>query len=89
MIPSSAKQAFSALFLLEPRKRVLLSTEISLIPRGLYARVIAQSRFPTVCSNEGLTLETSAKHHIPQATIIPYQPLLIKPIFSVLAHAEI
>ena len=22
----------------------------------------------------GLTLETSAKHHIPQATNIPYQP---------------
>ena len=33
-------------------------------------------------------LEMSAKHHIPQATYIPYQPLLIKPIFSVLAHAE-
>ena len=31
---------------------------------------------------------TSAKHHIPQAKNIPYQPLLIKPIFSVLAHAE-
>ena len=28
----------------------------------------------TVCSDEGLTLETSAKHHIPQATNIPYQP---------------
>ena len=27
-----------------------------------------------VCSDEGLTLETSAKHHIPQATNIPYQP---------------
>ena len=25
-------------------------------------------------SDEGLTLETSAKHHIPQATNIPYQP---------------
>ena len=24
--------------------------------------------------DEGLTLETSAKHHIPQATNIPYQP---------------
>ena len=35
-----------------------------------------------VCSNEGLTLETSAKHHIPQAKNIPYQPLLIKPIFN-------
>ena len=41
-----------------------------------------------VCSDEGLTLETSAKHHIPQATNIPYQPLFIKPIFSVLVHAE-
>ena len=36
----------------------------------------------------GLTLEMSAKHHIPQAINIPYQPLLIKPILSVLAHAE-
>ena len=26
--------------------------------------------------------------YIPQATNIPYQPLLIKPIFSVLAHAK-
>ena len=34
------------------------------------------------CSDEGLTLETSAKHHSPQATNIPYQPLLIKPIFN-------
>ena len=42
----------------------------------------------TISSDEGLTLETSAKHHIPQAKNIPYQPLLIKPIFSVLAHAE-
>ena len=48
------------------------------------------SRFhlESVCSDEGLTLEMSAKHHIPQATNIPYQPFLIKPIFSVLAHAE-
>ena len=42
----------------------------------------------SVCSDKGLTLETSAKHQIPQAKNIPYQPLLIKPIFSVLAHAE-
>ena len=41
-----------------------------------------------VYSDEGLTLETLAKHHIPQAINIPYQPLLIKPIFSVLAQAE-
>ena len=37
---------------------------------------------------EGLTLETSAKHQIPQVKNIPYQPLLITSIFSVLAHAE-
>ena len=30
----------------------------------------------------------SAKHHIPLVTNISYQALLIKPIFSVLAHAE-
>ena len=37
---------------------------------------------------EGLTLETAATHYIPQAKNIPYQPLLIKPIFSLLANAE-
>ena len=36
-------------------------------------------------SDKGLTLETSAKHHIPMATNIPYQPLLIKPIFHCVA----
>ena len=41
-----------------------------------------------VCSDEGLTLEMSAKHHIPQAKNMPYQPLLTKPIFSVLTHEE-
>ena len=41
----------------------------------------AEYRFDQHCSDEWLTLETSAKHHIPQATNIPYQPLLIKPIF--------
>ena len=30
--------------------------------------------YGVVCSDEGLTLETSAKHHIPQTTNIPYQP---------------
>ena len=34
----------------------------------------------SACSDEGLTLETSAKHHVPQATNTPYQSLLIKPI---------
>ena len=29
-----------------------------------------------------ITLETSAKHHIPQAKNISYEPLLIKPIFK-------
>ena len=42
----------------------------------------------TVCSVEGLTLETSAKHHISQETKHTISTLLIKPIFSVLAHAE-
>ena len=41
-----------------------------------------------VCSDEGQKFETSADHHIPKAKNIPYQPLLIKPVFSVLAHAE-
>ena len=41
---------------------------------------VSPSSEQTVCSDEGLTLETSAKHHIPQATNIPYQPLLIKPV---------
>ena len=30
--------------------------------------------YPLYRTDEGLTLETSAKHHIPQATNIPYQP---------------
>ena len=33
-----------------------------------------QTKNTKYCSDEGLTLETSAKHHIPQATNIPYQP---------------
>ena len=40
-----------------------------------------------VCSDERLTLEMSATHHIPQAKNIPYQYLLIKPVFSLLAKA--
>ena len=37
----------------------------------------------TVCSDEGLTLETSATHQIqPQAKNIPYQPLLIRPVYK-------
>ena len=43
---------------------------------------------PAVCSDEGLTLETSATPQIPLAKNIPYQPLLIKPVFSLLANAE-
>ena len=38
--------------------------------------VSPSSEHTAVCSDEGLTLETSAKHHIPQATSIPYQPCL-------------
>ena len=41
-----------------------------------------------VDNEKGLTLETSAKHPIPQTKNIPYQPLLIKPIFSILPHAK-
>ena len=33
-------------------------------------------------------MSAKVKHCIPQATNIPYQPLLIKPIFSILAHTE-
>ena len=42
-----------------------------------------------VCSDEGLTLETSAKHHIPQAKNIPYQPLLIKPLIGTHEFSEL
>ena len=40
-------------------------------------RVLDLRRSRTVCSDEGLTLEMSATHQIPQAKNIPYQPLLI------------
>ena len=33
-------------------------------------------------SDEGLTLETSAKHHIPQVTNIPYQPCWSNPYLA-------
>ena len=42
----------------------------------------------TVCSNEMLTVETSAVHQTSQAKNIPYQPLLIKPIIGLFANAE-
>ena len=38
---------------------------------------VSPSSEQTAPTDEGLTLETSAKHHIPQATNLPYQPLLI------------
>ena len=41
-----------------------------------------------VRSDDGLTLETLATNQIPQAKNIPYQPLLIKPIFYLLANEE-
>ena len=37
---------------------------------------------PLSASNKGLTLETSAKHHIPQATNIPYQPCWSNPYLA-------
>ena len=57
-------------------------------PQTDWYRTRPLSRLYGNCSDERLTLETSDKHHIPQATNIPYQPLLIKPIFSVLANVE-
>ena len=52
----------------------------SISPSSELSRVVASS----VCSDKGLTLETSATHHIPQAKNIPYQPLLIKPVLEIL-----
>ena len=46
---------------------------------------VSPSSEQTVCSEEGLTLETSAKHHIPQATNIPYH---ITPTFVVVAKFD-
>ena len=41
-----------------------------------------------VCSDKGLTLETSSKHHIPQAKNILYQPfLVIKSSFHIYDHS--
>ena len=62
-----------------------IATKFGPVSAQVLISVYMQAR---VCSDEGLTLETSAKHHIPQVTNIPYQPLLIKPIFNVLAHTE-
>ena len=70
-----------------PNKKMLTGLGFSNIKASSYT-ALQQFLHEKVCSDEGLTLETSAKRHIPQATNIPYQPLLIKPIFSVLAHAE-
>ena len=39
-----------------------------------------------VCSGEGLTLETSANHHIPQATNIPYQPRVVSQLETVASN---
>ena len=56
---------------------------MGLINNGWYGMFVACGIgcLADVCFDEGLMLETSAKHHIPQATNIPYQPLLIKPIY--------
>ena len=51
---------------------------LSPVGYGVYLtfRALALRRFSAYsCSDEGLTLEKSAKHHIPQATNILYQPL--------------
>ena len=64
----------------EGRTKQHLNTSFEKKPVFLRGRV--------VCSDEGQTLETSSKHHIPQATNIPYQPLLIKPIKKHLSSWE-
>ena len=44
---------------------------------------------PQSCSDEGLTLETSAKHHIPQASKHTISTLLIKPILYIDAPTNV
>ena len=44
--------------------------------------------FSRVCSDEGLTLETSAIHQTSRAKNIPYQLLLTKAYYCLLANAE-
>ena len=46
------------------------------------------SRLSALAVSTGIVLKHFTTVHIPQAINLPYQPLLIKPIFSVLAHAE-
>ena len=46
---------------------------VCLSPVG-YGVYIADVSSVSPSSDVGLTLETSVKHHIPQATNIPYQP---------------
>ena len=63
---------------------VLLTFGVLALRRG---RLVGDSDW-FVCPDEGLTLETSATHQIPQAKNIPYQHLLIKLVFSLFAIAE-
>ena len=69
-------------------KSLLTRTFLSQNPENVQPHSSNSTKNVFVCSNKGLMLETSAKHHILQATNIPYQPLWIKPIFSVLVHTE-
>ena len=56
---------------------------------GIWCLADVSSVSPLSTPTKGLRWKRQLyKHHILQATNIPYQPLLTKPIFSVLAHAE-
>ena len=58
---------------MDRKTRNLLTINHALHPQADVDRLYLKPA-SAVCSDEGLTLETSAKHHIPQATNIPYQP---------------
>ena len=49
---------------------------------GIWCLADVSSVSPSSEQTEGLTLETSAKHHIPQATNIPYQPCWSNPYLA-------
>ena len=59
---------------LEGKIYSLPATRLEELAEHLKVPTTKYSGKTAVCSDEGLTLETSAKHHIPQATNIPYQP---------------
>ena len=58
-------------------------------PDSRWSPNICQILYGCVCSDEGLTLETSAKHHIPQVTNITISTIVDQThILSILTHTE-